>query len=105
VLLTPWKAPIVQRGLGRHRRSRWNSLVLVTLIAIAPASGVPHSTGLTSRIGPLTVKQIHIVAALIALALIVFHHRSHPVPVRKTDLERRAFLRAAGLGLAAATMS
>jgi hypothetical protein len=33
VLLTPWKAPIVQRGLGRHRRSRWNSLVLVTLIA------------------------------------------------------------------------
>jgi hypothetical protein len=62
-LLTPWKAPIVQRGLGRHRRSRWNSLVLVTLIAITLASGLLHSTGLTSRIGPLTVTQIHIVAA------------------------------------------
>ncbi len=103
-VLTPWKAPIVQRGLGRHRRSRWTSLALLALIATTLVSGLVHSTGLTNRIGPLTVMQVHIGAGLIALVLIVFHYRSHPVPVRKADLDRRFFLRAAGLGLGAVAM-
>ena len=100
-LLTPWKTPIVQRGLGRHRPSRWNSLVLLALIAITLGSGLLHSTGITNRIGPLTIMQVHIGAALIALVLIVFHYRSHSVPVRAVDLDRRAFLGLAKLGAAA----
>ncbi len=101
-LLTPWKAPIVQRGLGMKRKSRWNSLALLALIAITLGSGLLHTTGLTDRIGPLTLMQVHIGAATIALLLIVFHYRSHRVPVRKPDLNRRSFLRLATLGSAAA---
>lgn len=97
-LLTPWKAPVIQRGLGKNRSSRWSSLLLLLLIATTLASGLAHSTALVRKIGPLTVMQIHIGGALIALALIVAHYRSHPVPIRTTDLERRAFLSAAGMG-------
>ena len=103
-VLTPWKAPIVQRGLGRHRRSRWASVLLLGLIASTLASGLIHSTGVIRRIGPLTVMQVHIGAGLAAAVLVVFHYRSHPVPVRKINLDRRAFLGTAGLGVAAGAM-
>ncbi len=100
-LLTPWKAPVVQRGLGRHHQSRISSLALLGFIAIALASGVAHSTGTIARLGPLTIMQIHIGAALLALALVVVHYRAHPVPVRRTDLGRRTFLRSFGLAAGA----
>lgn len=103
-VLTPWKAPIVQRGLGRHRKSRWVSVVLLGLIATTLISGLLHSTALVRKIGPLTLMQLHIGAALFALVLIVAHYRSHPVPIRKTDLSRRAFLSTAGLAGAAGFM-
>ncbi len=100
-LLTPWKAPIVQRGLGRQRQSRWSSLALLVLIAVTLSSGLLHSTGLTRTIGPLTVMQVHIGAAIGALVLVVAHYRAHPVPVRTADLDRRAFLTTVGWGAAA----
>ncbi len=100
-VITPWKAPIVRRGLGRRRSNRWTSLLLLALIAITLLSGLLHATALTRKIGPLTVMQVHIGAALVALVLIVAHYRAHPVPIRRTDLDRRAFLSSAGLGLAA----
>lgn len=101
-LLTPWKSAIVQRGLGKGRPSRWISLGLLVLISTTLASGLLHSTALVRTIGPLTLMQIHIGGALIALGLVVAHYRSHPVPVRVPDLDRRAFLSAAGLGVLAA---
>lgn len=100
-LLTPWKAPIVQRGLGRGRPGQWSSLALLGFIAAALLSGLAHSSGLAARIGPLTIMQIHIGSALLALALVVAHYRRHPVPIRRPDLERRAFLTGAGLAGAA----
>jgi len=103
-VLTPWKAPIVQRGLGRNRTSRWTSLLLLAVIGITLLSGLLHSTALVTRIGPLTLMQVHIGGAIIALALIVAHYRAHPVPMRKTDLDRRALLSAAGIGIAGAVM-
>ena len=101
-VLMPWKAPIVQRGLGRHRQSRWASLVLLVLIAVTLISGLVHAAALTRKIGPLTIMQIHIGGALIALALIVAHYRSHPVPIRRTDLDRRAFIAGASVTAAVA---
>ena len=103
-VLTPWKAPIVQRGLGRHHRSRWASLVLLVLIATTLISGLVHAAALTRKVGPLTIMQIHIGAALIALALIVAHYRSHPVPIQRTDLDRRAFIAGASVTAAAAAL-
>ncbi len=103
-LLTPWKAPIVSRGLGRHRASRWTSLLLLFLIATTLTSGFVHSTDLIRTVGPLSLMQIHIGGALLALLLVFAHFRSHPVPVRKADLDRRAFLSAVGFGTAAAAI-
>ena len=103
-LLTPWKAPIVQRGLGRNRGGRGTSLLLLGLIATTLGSGLVHSASLTRRFGPLTVMQVHIGAALGALALIVAHYRAHPVPVRQADLDRRAFLSSTGLAAGAGVL-
>ena len=100
-LLTPWKSASVRRGLGSARRSRWTSVVLLALIASTLASGLAHSAAIARTFGPLTIMQIHIGGALIALVLIVFHYRSHPVPIRKPDLDRRALLQSAGLAFVA----
>ena len=103
LILAPWKQVIVRRGLGKARRSKWISLSLLTLVASTLATGIMHSTGYTGRIGPLTVMQVHIGGALVALVLGWFHYRSHPVRFRRTtDLSRRSFVRSAGLASVAA---
>ena len=100
-ILTPWKAPIVQRGMGRQGSSRWTSLLLLFLVATTLGSGLLHTTALVGKVGPLTLMQIHIGGGLLALVLVLAHYRSHPRPIRKPDLSRRAFLSAAGLSATA----
>lgn len=101
-LLTPWKSAIITRGMTRRRPTRWISVALGGLVIITLASGLLHATGLTYRIGPLTVMQVHVGAGLTALVMVWLHYRSHPVRLRRIDLDRRALLRSAGLaGLAA----
>lgn len=101
VVVTPWKAPIVRRGLGRKRPGRWTSIVLLVTIAITVASGLVHSAALADSAGPMTIMQLHIGSAVIALGLVFFHYRHHPVPIRSRDLDRRAFLGSIGLGAGA----
>ena len=91
--LAPWKSLVIRHGLRRRRRGNWTSLVLLVLTLTALASGIIHSTGLTTHIGPLTVMQVHVGAAVIALLMAVQHFVRHPVPPRTTDLDRRALLR------------
>ncbi|HJR92810.1 MAG TPA: molybdopterin-dependent oxidoreductase [Acidimicrobiia bacterium] len=100
-LLAPWKTMVIRRGLAHRRPTRWTSLALLGLIAVTLISGLIHSTGLTDHIGPLTLMQIHIGAALTALVLLVSHFQAHPVKPRPIDFERRAVLRVAGLSAAA----
>jgi DMSO/TMAO reductase YedYZ molybdopterin-dependent catalytic subunit len=99
VALVPWKASTVRRGLGRTRSGRPASLLLLVLVLVAMASGLLHSTGSRSAIGPLTVMQVHIGSALLALGLIAAHARSRPVAMARADLDRRAFLGTATLGV------
>lgn len=100
---TPWKSVIVSRGARARRPSRWTSYLLLVLVATTLASGLIHAADATTRIGPLTVMQIHVGGGVIALSLLVLHYRSHPVRPRAGDLSRRNFLRTAGLaGLATA---
>lgn len=103
LVISPWKQVIVRRGLRRRPGSSWVSLVLLVTVSTTLATGVLHVVGLTGRVGPLTLMQVHVGGALIALALYVAHSRSHPVRLRQTDLDRRGFLRsgalAAGAGL------
>lgn len=101
VILTPWKAPIVQRGLGRRRPGRGTSVLLLVAVASTVTSGLAHAATGVSRLGPLTTMQVHIGSGLTALILVVAHYRLHPVPVRRIDLERRSFMSAGLLGAAA----
>lgn len=112
VALVPWKTPIVGRGWTRRRRGRWMSVGLMIFVVTTLASGLAHSTGLVSRIGPLTVMQVHIGSAFVATGLLVPHYRARPVG-RPTvdggrrggvDRGRRTFLRTSATGLSAAAL-
>ena len=96
LVLAPWKQAIVRSGLRKRRpMAKW-SLALLTLVLITIASGLIHAFGYQGRLGPLTVMQVHIGAALTALVLVWVHYRSHPVRFRRSvDVDRRAFLRTA----------
>lgn len=101
-LLTPWKSTVVRRGMARRRPTRWISVSLGGLVAVTLLSGLVHTTGLTDRLGPFTVMQVHVGGGVAAIAAMWLHYRSHPVRLRRIDLSRRALLRGAGLvGLAA----
>jgi hypothetical protein len=99
--LAPWKSLVIRRGLRRQRRGSWTSLVLMGLTLTALSTGILHTTGLATHIGPLTVMQVHVGAALVALAMAVQHYLRHPVQPRATDVDRRSLLRAAVLASAA----
>lgn len=102
LILAPWKQVIVRRGLRKKRSTSWVSLTLLVLVLTTLTTGIMHAVGYQGRIGPLTLMQVHIGAAVIALLLAWFHYRSHPVrPRRSLDVNRRAFLRATTLTAAA----
>jgi hypothetical protein len=102
LLLSPWKSSIVRRGLGKGPPGRALSLLLLGVVLVTLVSGVVHTHGAISSVGPLTVMQIHVGGALLALGLTVDHFRRHPVAPRRFDLDRRAFIRSAALTAAAA---
>lgn len=104
LLLSPWKSVIVRRGLGRRPVGRWSSLALSFLVLTTLGTGILHAVGYQGRLGPLTVMQLHIGGAVIALVLVVAHYRSHPVRPRPRDLSRRSLLRTLGLAGAASVI-
>jgi hypothetical protein len=104
LLLAPWKSVVVRRGLSKRQPGRAFSLVLLGVVLIVLATGLLHAQGDISRIGPLTVMQIHVGGGLLALGLAIDHFRRHPVKPRHFDFDRRAFLRASALTAAAATV-
>jgi hypothetical protein len=108
LLLVPWKVVVVRRGLGRARRSRWLkslSLGLAVFVLITIGSGLLHSTGHAEFVGPLTLMQIHVGAAVGAICAVAAHFWGHAVRPRRTDPDRRALLRFAALGVGAAAVT
>jgi DMSO/TMAO reductase YedYZ molybdopterin-dependent catalytic subunit len=105
LLLIPWKYVIARRGLRRPRRRRTVkafSLTFAALVLLTVATGLIHSTGHLERVGPLTLMQIHVGAAVAALVALVGHFVLHGVRPRRADADRRALLRLAALGAGAA---
>lgn len=105
LLLTPWKVVIARRGLnraGRSRAAKALSLLLAFFVLVAIGSGLLHSTGRAEFVGPLTLMQIHVGSAVGAVVVLVIHFRRHAVRPRRRDADRRALLRLAVLGGAAA---
>jgi DMSO/TMAO reductase YedYZ molybdopterin-dependent catalytic subunit len=105
LLLAPWKYVVIRRGLTRPRRPRpvkALSVTLLILVLVTVASGLIHSTGHLEFVGPLTLMQIHVGAAVGALAAVLGHFVLHAVRPRAADADRRALLRLAVLGVGAA---
>jgi hypothetical protein len=102
VLLVPWKSSIMQRGLRRGRGGGPLSIALAVLVVVTILSGVAHSVFNVESVGVVTIMQIHVTAALLAIALGVAHIRRRPQRVRVSDLSRRTFLRTTLLAAAAA---
>jgi DMSO/TMAO reductase YedYZ molybdopterin-dependent catalytic subunit len=97
VLLAPWKSVIARRGLRRRPSGGSASLVLTLLVAVTVVFGVLHATGLAVDIGPVTAMQIHVGAALASIPFGIWHVIARRVRPRRTDLSRRALLRAGAL--------
>ncbi len=105
LLLAPWKYVVIRRGLGSNRRGRGRkalSLALLAFVLVTIGSGLLHSTGGVDRVGPLTLMQIHVGAAIGALLTVAAHFAGHHVRPRRTDPDRRALLRLGALGAGAA---
>src|SRR4051812_40404024 len=105
LLLAPWKYVVIRRGLRRPRRRRSVkvlSLTLAALVLITIASGLIHSTAHLDRVGPFTLMQIHVGAAVGALSAVVAHFVMHAVRPRRADADRRAVLGLLALGAGAA---
>jgi hypothetical protein len=105
VLVAPWKYVVIRRGLRRPRRRtaiKVLSLTLAAFVVITVTSGLIHSTGHLERVGPLTLMQIHVGAAVGALAAVIAHFLLHAVRPRRADADRRAVLGLLALGAGAA---
>jgi DMSO/TMAO reductase YedYZ molybdopterin-dependent catalytic subunit len=105
LLLAPWKYLVIRRGLRRDRRRRSVkrlSIALAALVVVTITSGLIHSTGHLEDVGPLSLMQVHVGAAVAALAAVVAHFAMHAVRPRRADADRRALLRLTLLGAGAA---
>jgi len=92
----PWKSVIVRRGLSRRSGAgRWTSVAFGVLVLAAVAAGLAHATGALAHLGPVSAMQVHVGAALAALPLLAWHAAARGgARPRRTDLSRRALLRA-----------
>src|SRR5438105_3535400 len=94
LLLLPWKSLIARRGLRRPRPARWASVVFALLVLLSLVFGLLHSLGMPWAFPlDLTAMEVHVGAALAAIPFFIWHVLARRVRLRKTDLNRRAFLR------------
>jgi DMSO/TMAO reductase YedYZ molybdopterin-dependent catalytic subunit len=96
LVLAPWKSVVVRRGLARRSGAgRWASVTFGVLVLVAVAAGLAHASGALVRLGPVSAMQVHVGAALVALPLLAWHAAARGgARARRTDLSRRALLRA-----------
>lgn len=101
VVLAPWKAIVINRGLQRRRPSRILSVGLLLSSLATIGSGAAHAAGWTGMAGVGSM-QVHVGAGVAATVFLVGHVRARPVRVRSTDLGRRSAVRTGLLTGAAA---
>src|SRR5829696_4546573 len=96
LVLAPWKSVVVRRGLARRSGAgRWTSVAFGLLVLAAAAAGLAHATGALALLGPVSAMQVHVGAALAAVPLLAWHAAARGgARPRRTDLSRRALLRA-----------
>ncbi|HSL25509.1 MAG TPA: molybdopterin-dependent oxidoreductase [Acidimicrobiia bacterium] len=101
LVLAPWKTSVARRGIARRNRHRVASVVMASLVVATLIAGLLHSIGIPNRVGPFTVLWLHVVTALLAAPLAVWHVLARRTLPRGADLSRRNFVRTALLASAA----
>jgi len=101
VLLVPWKSRVVRGGLRRARPSRWLSLLLAVLALFTLVAGLGSATGSVRSIAGRPGLWVHIALALTLVPLALWHVWARRIRPRRTDLSRRALLRAGVLAAGA----
>jgi hypothetical protein len=104
VLLIPWKSRVVRGGLRRARLSRWLSLLLALLALVTLIAGLGYATGLVRSIAGKPGLWVHIAVALTLVPLVVWHVWARGIRRGRSDLSRRALLRAGVLTVGAAAL-
>ncbi len=101
VLLVPWKQAVARRGLARPPHpGRGAGLLLAGLLLLTVVAGVVQEVAGFATVFGLAPLQVHVVAALLAVPVLVVHVVHHPQRPRAADLSRRTALRAGLLALA-----
>jgi DMSO/TMAO reductase YedYZ molybdopterin-dependent catalytic subunit len=101
LLLVPWKSRVVRGGLRRARPGRWASVLLAVLALVTLIAGLGYATGLLRSIVGMPGLWVHIAIALTLIPLVVWHVWARRIRLRRTDLSRRALLRAGVLAVGA----
>ena len=101
VLLIPWKSRVVRGGLRRTRVNRWPSLLLAGLALFTLIAGLGYAIGAVRSIAGKPGLWVHIAVALALVPLVVWHVWARGIRPRRTDLSRRALLRAGALAVGA----
>lgn len=101
VLLIPWKSRVVRGGLRRARLGRWVSLLLAALALLTLIAGLGSATGWVRSIAGKPGLWVHIAVALMLVPLVAWHVWARGIRPRRTDLSRRALLRAGVLAAGA----
>lgn len=94
LLLVPWKAVLVRRGLRRGEHpGRTAGMVLAVLLAVVVAAGIAQEAVGWTVVAGLSPLQVHVTAALLAVPILGGHLVTHWQRPRRVDLDRRALLR------------
>jgi DMSO/TMAO reductase YedYZ molybdopterin-dependent catalytic subunit len=101
VLLIPWKSRVARGGLRRAQSGRGLSLLLAALALVTLIAGLGSASGLTRSIAGKPAVWMHIAVALALVPLVVWHVCARRIRPRRTDLSRRALLRAGVLAVGA----
>jgi DMSO/TMAO reductase YedYZ molybdopterin-dependent catalytic subunit len=101
VLLIPWKSRVIRGGLRRARPSRWASLLLAALTLVTLIAGLGYATGWVRSVAGQPGLWVHIAVALALVPLVAWHAWTRGIRARRTDLSRRALLRAGALAAGA----
>jgi hypothetical protein len=100
VLLIRWKLPIARRGLARRGADAGASLVTAAVAIAMLLTGIAHAFG-AGDAGPVTMLGVHLALGVALVPLVLLHVASHPQVPRRGDMTRAAFLRLAGVAVAA----
>ena len=104
VLLIPWKSRVVRAGLRRAQRGKHVSLILAALALFTLAVGLGSASGLVRTIVGTPGLWLHIAVALALVPVLVWHVVARRARPRRTDLSRRAVLRAGAVAFGAAAL-